>query len=117
MIFGCFSSVDKAKKYIKTSTILHDKWYIIENILNAPVENTHNIVCDYKTRPDKYFYNPSSHYVLCPIYVIYDKEKSVISGCYSDHDIAKNIVQGNNNFSMIKHNLDESVKSMYFLDA
>lgn len=114
MIFGCFSSVDKAKIYIKRSTIADDKWYIIENKLNAPVENIPDIVCDYKTRADKYFYNPSSYYVLCPVYVIYDKEKTVIIGCYSSLDIAKNIVQDNNNLSIIKHNLDESIKSVCF---
>jgi hypothetical protein len=107
---GCFSSVDKAKKIIKNTHLISEKWCILESILDEPVINTHNIVCDCMTNPDKYYYNISSHYVLFPIFVIYDMTNYIVVGCYSSLDIGKKIIKDRDNYHIIQHNLDESLQ-------
>ena len=110
IIHGCFSSVDKAKQFMKKTHLISKKWCIIESILDEPILNTHNIVCDYMTNPDKYYYNISSHYVLFPIFVIYDMTNYIVVGCYSSLDIGKNVIKNNNNLHIVHHNLDESLQ-------
>lgn len=113
-VHGCFSSVDKAKKFIKISHFFEDKWEIVEKLLNDIITDSHDVVCNYRTNDDKYYYNPSFHYVLCPIYIIHDKEKCVIAGCYSSFNIAKERTKHLNNIDIIHHNLDEPLQSILF---
>ena len=113
-IHGCFSSVDKGKKFIKHANLFEEKWEIIETLLNDIITDSHDVVCNYRTREDKYFYNPSAYYVLCPIYVIYDKEKTVIAGCYSSFNIAKDRIKNQPNMLIIHHNLDEPLQTILF---
>jgi hypothetical protein len=111
-ILGCYSSVDKAKDAIKKTNLINDKWEILKTLLDNNIVNENNVVCDYKTRDDKYFYNPSSYYVFTPIYVIYNINTHIIAGVYSTiTNTRKNIIKSEHTINekcyIIKNNLDE----------
>lgn len=111
-ILGCYSSVDKAKNAMKNANLIDDTWEILKILLDNNVTNENNVVCNYKTRDDKYFYNPSSYYVLTPIYVVYNINTHIIAGGYSTiTNTRKNIIKSehtiNEKCHIIKNNLDE----------
>lgn len=111
-ILGCYSSVDKAKNAIKNASLIDDKWEVMKIILDNDVTNENIVVCNYKTRDDKYFYNPSSYYVLTPIYVVYNIDTHIIAGGYSSiTNTRKNIIKSEHTIKekcyIIKNNLDD----------
>jgi len=111
-ILGCYSSVDKAKNAMKNANLIDDKWEIMKIILDNNVTNENNVVCNYKTRDDKYFYNPSSYYVLTPIYVVYNINTHIIAGGYSSiTNTRQNIIKSEHTIKekcyIIKNNLDD----------
>jgi hypothetical protein len=111
-ILGCYSSVDKAKKAIKNANLIDNNWEIMGILLDNNLTNENNVVCNYKTRDDKYFYNPSSYYVLTPIYIVYNINTHIIAGVYSSIIITKtNIIKSedtlNKKYYVIKNNLDD----------
>ena len=111
-ILGSYSSVDKAKNAIKNANLIDDKWEIMKIILDNILTNENDIVCNYKTRDDKYFYNLSGYYVLTPTYIVYNTNTHIIAGVYSSIINAKtNIVKSedtiNQKYYIIKNNLDD----------
>ena len=111
-ILGSYSSVDKAKNAIKNANLIDDKWEIVKLLLDNNVINKNDVVCNYKTRDDKYFYNPSGYYVLTPIYTVYNINTHIIAGAYSSiTNTRKNIIKSEHTIKekcyIIKNNLDD----------
>ena len=81
-VVGCFSSVDKTKKYINNSDMKDKEWYVAEYELDLPLQYKRIIECDYKTGNDKYFYNVSG-FSLKTVFLVFDDSESIILGFYS----------------------------------
>jgi hypothetical protein len=111
-ILGCYSSVDKGKTAIKNTNLIDDKWEIMEILLDNNLTNENNVVCNYKTRDDKYFYNLSYHHILTPTYIVYNINTHIIAGVYSSINTVKKYIEKsehilNEKYYIIKNNLDE----------
>jgi len=111
-ILGCYSSVDKAKNAIKKTSLIDEKWEIMEILLDNKFIYENDIVCNYKTRDDKYFYNPSGYNILTPTYIVYNIYTHIIAGIYSSINTAKTYISKsqdvlNEKYYIVKNNLDE----------